>query len=55
MQVTITLKVEYDDKTTGLSPEQHKRELDTSLRRAVGAGLLTAHEPEVEVECYSIE
>lgn len=52
MKVRIILEIEFDPETTQLSAAEHANEIQNSLWHVIGDGLLTAHEPNAEVERY---
>ncbi len=55
MEIVIQLTVKFDEKTTRLTAKEHKDAICSGLFRAIGDGLLTAHEPMAEVDTYKIE
>lgn len=54
MQYRIVLDVKVDPATTSLTAKEHAEEVCESVRRTVGTGILTAHEPEAEIDSYGI-
>jgi hypothetical protein len=55
MQILIQITINYDPQTTELTAGQHIDALDSVLRGAIGNGMLTAHEPQAEIDSYDIE
>jgi hypothetical protein len=54
MKVQITLTVIFDPQTTDLTAAEHAASIESTLRNAIGNGLLTSHDPAAEVELYAI-
>lgn len=49
-KIQILLSVEVVGATTQLTAQEHADAICGGIRQAVGTGLLTAHEPEAEIE-----
>lgn len=55
MKYRISIDVVVDPRTTRLTAKEHAQQVCDTIRRTVGDGILTAHEPEAEIEVYSIK
>jgi hypothetical protein len=54
IRYSILIDVTVDRKTTALTAEQHKLAVVRALEACVGDGVLTSHEPEAEIDVYSL-
>jgi hypothetical protein len=54
IRYSIVIDVTVDKKTTALTAEQHKQAVVRALAACVGDGVLTSHEPEAEIDVYSL-